>query len=193
MAVLDSWENIKKHGLLSTSALLDLFEITGTQRYQIESTWRPKSISISHPKFGTVIIRDQAPMPETELTSLLIDMTPQQWYKLINGKTFFWADEQRLLWMLGAQLYRNSAHCVLTLDTKTFVTKYMNKIYLTDQNTGSTNVRKLRNMETFKKIKDFNSRWVVEVVVDYHVPDISKYVIRVEKRQQTKVLGQIWP
>ncbi len=49
MAEADTWDSIRKNGLLSTSALLDLYEIKGAQRYAIESDHRPESIPISHP------------------------------------------------------------------------------------------------------------------------------------------------
>jgi hypothetical protein len=44
MAKADSWESIEGKGLLSTSALLDLFEINGERRFAIESCHRPDSV-----------------------------------------------------------------------------------------------------------------------------------------------------
>ena len=42
MAESGSWESIRECGLLSTSALLDLFEVEGGERITIESTRRPE-------------------------------------------------------------------------------------------------------------------------------------------------------
>jgi Family of unknown function (DUF7002) len=53
---------IKRHGLLSTTALLDLCEIEAEPRSRIENHPRPKAISISHPIHGEFLVNDQAPM-----------------------------------------------------------------------------------------------------------------------------------
>ena len=59
---------------LSTTALLDLFEMDGPDRYQLESEWHSSSKTITHPEQGTTVIRDQVPMPPEKLESLLTDM-----------------------------------------------------------------------------------------------------------------------
>jgi hypothetical protein len=43
-----------------------------------------------------VHIRDQCPQPPTPLESCLVDMTPADWYALINSRVFFWLDYERL-------------------------------------------------------------------------------------------------
>ena len=48
MAALGSWDSIRKHGLLSTSALLDLFEVSDNDRVVIEEGHRAESITIEH-------------------------------------------------------------------------------------------------------------------------------------------------
>jgi hypothetical protein len=58
IAEAGTWPSIQRHGLLSTTALLDKFEITGTQREAIESKHRPRSVQISHKKYGVAVIRD---------------------------------------------------------------------------------------------------------------------------------------
>ena len=40
MAEDGSWESIRRHALLSTSAILDMFEIEDQQRFAIESACR---------------------------------------------------------------------------------------------------------------------------------------------------------
>jgi hypothetical protein len=44
-------------------------------------------------------------------------MTPQQWYKLINSRVFFWVKEERLHRLLTAAEYVDFEHDVLTVDT----------------------------------------------------------------------------
>ncbi len=58
MAESGSWPSIRERGLLSTTALLDLFEIDGATRTSIESQWRPESIPIEHPSYGSAVVGD---------------------------------------------------------------------------------------------------------------------------------------
>ena len=53
MAAEGSWPSIQQHGLLSTSALLDFFEIEGGEREKIEDRHRPKS----HPRHEPAPLR----------------------------------------------------------------------------------------------------------------------------------------
>jgi hypothetical protein len=75
MAESGSWPSIEERGLLSTSALLDLFEIDGPERYSIESRRRPESVEITHVDHGTAWIRDNKPINETVLKRTLVGMT----------------------------------------------------------------------------------------------------------------------
>ena len=70
MAEDGSWESIQRHGLLSTSALLDRFEIEDEQRFAVESARRPEFIRIEHPEYGTALVRDNKPMQEKALESV---------------------------------------------------------------------------------------------------------------------------
>src|SRR5882762_11831030 len=72
MAQLGSWTSIQKHGLLSTTALLDLFESRGDERFRIESCHRPESIPIVHPIHGRAVIRDQKPMSDRSVRKALV-------------------------------------------------------------------------------------------------------------------------
>ena len=137
MAALGSWPNVQKHGLLSTSATLDLFGITRDERFRLESQWRPTTETLTDSIQGQVVIRDQIPMREDELQKCLEGLTTRQWYELINHKTFFWVDRQRLEWMLGARQYRNSSHHVLTVDTGSLLSGYSDRVTLSDLNSGS--------------------------------------------------------
>ena len=98
MAEDHSWPSIERHGLLSTSALLDLYEISGAARRAIESARRASSVTITHQRHGTAVVRDQKPMHESALARCLDDeMTPAQWYRLLNAKVFFWPTKELVL------------------------------------------------------------------------------------------------
>ena len=198
MAELDSWPSIQRHGLLSTSALLDLFETAGPSRTQIESEWRPRSVQITHPTHGTAVVRDQLPMPENKLSNCLTDMTPRQWYELINGKTFFWPEETPLGWMLNAASYRTREHAVIVIPTKELLSHHSDKVTLSAINSGSvyparaTGLPRPRGQETFQPIRDYTVPWVSELAVEYSVPNIADLAIRVEARQGKRSRRVIW-
>ena len=198
MAEINSWPSIQVHGLRSTSALLDLFEYSGSSRVQIESEWRPKSVPLDHPTHGTAVIRDQMPMPEDKLVHYLVDMTTRQWYELINRKTFFWPGETPLSWMLNAPPYRAREHTVIVVPTKELLAHHGGKVTLSAINSGSlrpsrtTGTVPLRGSSTFQPIRDFADRWVRELAVEYSVPNIADLVIRVEARQANRPSRVIW-
>lgn len=111
MAERGSWPSIREHGLLSTSALLDLYGAQGAERAAIEGQRRPGPVTIERPAFGRAVIRDQKPMSDAGLRRCLTDgLTPEDWYRLLNGKVFFWltrapaaAAERRALPECGAR------------------------------------------------------------------------------------------
>jgi len=202
MAEVDTWDSIRKNGLLSTTALLDLFQITDVQRERIESERRPESVSITHPKYGTAVIRDQKPMSESALSKCLDGMTSTQWYKLLNRRTFFWLVSERLDTLLNARAYRNRAHCVITVDTCRLLERHAKHVTLCPINSGSTIYNPpIRNADSFYTIANYpygerrKTRGkigaIAELVVDYSVPDISDLAISVVHRKQDMVIKKI--
>src|SRR5262249_10557239 len=122
MAELGSWPSIRERGLLSTSGLLDLFEIDSVQRFQIESCHRPESVEILHKVHGRAVIRDQKPMSDSSLCRALGNsMEPAAWYRELNSRVFFWLSEDRLNTLLGARAYRHQRHDILLVDTRKLV------------------------------------------------------------------------
>src|SRR3989337_250524 len=93
MADKNAWPSIQRHGLLSTTALLDLFGVNGVQRTALESKHRPECVNIHHPKHGAAVIRDQKPMSDKGLARCLNGITPKEWYEILNRRTFFWLTE----------------------------------------------------------------------------------------------------
>ncbi len=201
MAEADSWPSIQRHGLLSVSALLDLFDVDGESRTRIEARHRPASVSIEHAIHGRAVIRDQIPLPESSLRRCLVGMTPEEWYRFLNAKAFFWASESRVETLLAAKAYRNRPHCVLTVDTETLVNRYEEQIELSPMNSGSAKpFPHKRGRFTFCSIRDFpfhaiakNKRErVVEVTVPYAVPDVREMILRVEIRQGSKHMSTLF-
>ena len=190
-----SWPSIQRHGLLSTTALLDLFEIDGQERSRIETEWRVRAISIQHHEYGTAVIRDQGPMPPHTLAPLLDGLTPSNWYELINRKSFFWATEDRLGRFLNAAPYRRQVHEVITVDTQGMVERHFERISLSSFNTGvsSFGPEHRRGVNSFRRVDEHPiNQTIAEVAVDYSVPDLVELVISVEEWQGLNRLRRVW-
>jgi hypothetical protein len=202
MAEVGSWQNILQHGLLSTVAALDRFEVGGMERVQLESRHRPEKVTLQGAGLDKVVLRDQKPMSEQRLAGALMDgLTPQQWYETINSKVFFWVQSKRLERLLSARAYRKDEHDVFTMDTKSFVNSHEHVISLCHMNSGNTFPMPFpRGMQTFQRIENYSakpnggpSKEVVELVVDYSVPDIAKHVIEIRRMKGTQVIQKMFP
>ena len=196
MAEAGSWASIQANGLLSTSALLDRFEVNGVRRWEIESRRRPRSVAIEHSTHGRAVIRDQIPLNPTILDRCLVGMTAAEWCETLNRRVFFWLEEDRVRRLLQARAYRAHPHDVLILDTRSLVTAYEDRITLAHLNTGTTVFRApLRGLTTFCSIADYPfevRRAVVELAVDRSVNDVAAHTLRVESRQGEAVLETLW-
>ena len=200
MAEVGTWESIKQRGLLSTTAVLDTLGITGAARDQYETEHRPEKMTVG---LGAraIVLRDQKPMPPDRIVNALAGtgITPQQWYRFLNRKVFMWAKEERLLTLLGARAYKELEHDVLTIDTAKLVAKYREAISLCRMNSGNTFPWwHPRSFDDFKSISSYPAKAsgdpakaVVEVVVDYAVPDLAAYVVEVRRMKSGKVLANI--
>lgn len=200
MAERGAWDSIRTNGLMSTTAVLDHLEVEGGERSRFESEHRDQKMDVRAGHPSNIVLRDQKPMPEGRLLQALTDgTTPRQWYELINNKVFFWVEEERLHRLLGARDYRNLEHDVLTLDSTKFIPAYAEVIFLCHMNSGNTwPIPHRRGTQVFRRIPDYPAKSsgkpdknVVELVVDYAVPDIADFVVEVRRMKGTEVLGVI--
>ncbi len=190
MAERGSWPSIFQHGLLSTSALLDRWQISGEKRVAIEAERRPGNVVIEHPILGRAVIRDQKPMDDAGLRRCLQDgLAPTDWYRLLNARVFFWLTRTRLTRLLTARPYRHLEHDVLELDAAELVAAYRATITLSPINSGATKpFARARGRDTFLSITDYPySGWrarrvagerVVELGILGGVPDVRRFVRR---------------
>lgn len=194
MAQDGSWESIQHYGLLSTSALLDLFEVEGPERECIESARRPESVRIHHARYGTAVVRDNRPMNDRALRRCLVAMEPREWYELLNRRCFFWCSGDRLRTMLKARPYREQAHVVLTLDSAALLRSCADQASVTYINTGATLYDPpKRGRHTFVPLVDAPDRLPVELVVPGGVADVRRAVVRVDRMQGESCLGTLCP
>ena len=193
MAEAGSWPSIQAHGLLSTSALLDLFQITGGQREMIEATRRPESVAIEHPVHGTAWIRDNKPINETVLRRTLVGMSEAEWYRTLNRRVFLWLTTDRLDRLRNAPPYRDREHDVLTLDTAALLDRLGDVVELAHLNTGAVHpsANYPRGKGTFMPISTYTWRQrvaasprepIVELTVPYAVPDVEAFILDVTTR-----------
>jgi hypothetical protein len=195
MAEDGSWGSIRRIGLLSTSALLDRFGIEGEQRHAIESSLRPEIVSIEHSDLGVVLVRDNKPMQETVLRRCLQGVEPREWYEHLNRRVFFWVERKRLLKLLGARAYRDRPHLVLEVDTAELLRRHSEKVMLSPINSGATFAMNPapRGPETFRRIADhLEGKPVVELAVDYAVPEIANFVLSVSRWHGAEDLEEVW-
>lgn len=203
MAEDGSWPSILKHGLLSTSSLLDLYQVDGEEREAIERRHRPESVAISRPGLPGAVVRDQKPMSEAVLLQRLDEMTPTQWYASLNSRVFFWPELYRLHNLLNAGPYRAAAQTVLTLDTRSVVDAYGDVIELSPINSGSTIMAAARRGPlTFSRIADYpgepkrrvkpGHRNVAEVAVPDRVEPILDHVLTVHRVKDGAIMEELW-
>jgi hypothetical protein len=195
MAMRQSWPSIQQHGLLSTNKLLDLWEIGGDTRRELTTRRRPASVTVSHPKLGEAVIRDQIPMHDHHLAECLRDgLTPRDWHDRLNERVFFWLTEARLERLLCANAYRRDEHIVLKVDAAALIAEHREQIELSPMNSGCTMpFPHPRGADTFLPIDEYPySEWrakrsaretVVELTVIGGVPNITEHVEEVSVRR----------
>ena len=191
LAEAANWPSIQRHGLLSTSGLLDLAGVPERKRARFERLRRPVHTELPN----GVHIRDQKPMSSSALMQCLIGMTPAEWYRLINSKVFFWLDADRLNRQRRACGSR--AQIVLVVETQRLLARHAEKAALSPFNTGNTRRKPaIRGRSTFVPYTVWSeSGWFneglalgvrirarthppVELTVEGAVPDITDMLIR---------------
>lgn len=202
MAADGSWPSIAQHGLLSATSLLDLFEIADPLRFQLEAQRRPDSVPISHPALGHAVIRDNKPLLESRLAACLQGgMTPEEWYRLLNVRTFFWPTRKRVDTLLGAAAYRAAPQVVITISTERLVAAHAGAICLSIINSGATRPFAWpRGPNTFTPLRTFDfaarKRYgqtaIAEVTVDYAVKDMLSVTERVDRHFPDGTSVTLW-
>lgn len=186
-----AWSSIQRYGLLSTSRLLDLFEIETLQRTLLETSRRAVAVSLHNPSHESVILNDQAPLNEEALKRCLDDnLTPDEWLKLLNKRVFFWPSKENLHRHLNARFNRTRSREILIVNTLSLSQAYAENIELCPINSGVT-FRKAarRGKSTFTPLLKYSfAEWsklrgqrdkVQELTVLHQIPDITNHIIDV--------------
>lgn len=202
MAEDGSWASIRRHGLLSTTALLDLYGVNGDKRLALEARHRAESMPINHPTYGRAVVRDQKPMSDDALRRCLQDgLTPERWYRILNSKVFFWLTEERLERLLGAAAYADRTHDVIVLDTESLLAAHAPSVSLAPMNTGCTRpFPHKRGLRTFQALATYpycdrrrrGLEVVIELAVEGGVRDVESHVIEVRSQKHGTKGDVIW-
>jgi hypothetical protein len=192
MAEADTWASIQQRGLLSTEAILDLYGVTNFEREEILHQVRRRSRTLESAEIGRITIRDQLPLKFLK-QGLTNNTAPEEFLGALNRRVFFWLDLHRLTRLLGARQYRSASQTVLTVDTAELLEAYGEVAELAPYNTGSMHVptapRRGKSVfqpiaaypyEEWQKKRGAKGDAAVELTVPYAVPDITKYLLRVE-------------
>lgn len=203
MAERGAWTSIKARGLLSTSALLDVYKLAQLDRYRIERQHRPRSIAIRSSGLPRAVIRDQMVMSDADLERCLpAHLSPSDWYQLLNTKCFFCLTEARLHRLTGARAYRDMEHDIIELKTRSLMNAHRDRIWLCPINSGCTKpMRHPRDERIFARIAEYPyTHWrrrrsrgerAVELAVDHSVPDIFNHIRRVIVKKGTSTVEVI--
>ncbi len=196
MADVRNWASIQRYGLLSISALLDQYDVSGVRRDALESARRPVTVPlVSEGK--TVYVRDQHPLDPAALEACLDDLSPEAWYRLLNARVFFWPTRERLERMLKA--YGRSEQTVFEVDTRALLGRYAPEVELSHINSGYASKRyppARRGPKTFVPLLSYTysaRNKIAEVTVPYAVPnifDVTKRVVLEQPGQENRTLWQ---
>lgn len=182
MADARNFESIERRGLLSTSALLDGLGVFGDARVNLEAAHRPNTVALTGTD-GTVWVRDQHPLEPAVLVACLEGVSPEEWYRTLNSRVFFWPTQERLERMLKA--YGRSEQAVFEVDTAGLLERYAFRIELSHINSGYAGSRypaARRGSHTFVPLEDYAysaKNKIAEVTVRGAVPDIFDVTRRV--------------
>jgi hypothetical protein len=131
-----AWPSIRRHGLLSTSALLDFFGVAEPLRSQIEAQPRPRDVVLANSHLGRVVIRDNRPL-RPHILRRCLNGAVSDWCRLLNARVFFWASERRLRNHLRARGHRGQPREILVVNTRRLLARYRESISLCAFNSGS--------------------------------------------------------
>lgn len=181
LAHADAWPTIQEHGLLSAARLVALADLPPDRADTLLSRRRAASEALDLPDGSQAVLRDQKPLHEGKLASVLTDgMTVSDWLRLLNSLVFFFPTDEALRAVYAA--YAADPVVVLTVDTDGLLDDYGSLVRLAHINTGSTLYAPAkRGSSTFLPVERFDRRKTVkEVAVRDAVPNITDHLFGVE-------------
>ena len=196
MAADSSWPSIQLHGLLSTRALVDLYNPGKELRDSILNGVRRTSYILSADGMQDAVVRDQKPLKFLD-ECLNPGVTQQEFLDALNERVFFHVNRERLERLLGARAYRKQPQQVLVIDTESFLSIH-GQVDLAPYNTGSVHLPTMpkRGPDIFIPLEkyDWNAwrakRGIHDAVVELTTlgrADIAGSVLEVESWHEGKI------
>jgi hypothetical protein len=184
---------IVDHGLWTTAQIADTAQLDPNQTAAMVAAPRPRAVKLTHPVLGDVQIRDQSPLRPAMLARCLTDLTPAQWFAILNDRAFFWLHPSRLHSLLSGRRNRDAEHEVVAVDTASLVDVHHDRIRLSPINSGAVLYPNAaaRGSHTFTTVSDypFAERRrtrpvhgaVAELAVIGGVHDVTAHTIKVQR------------
>ena len=187
----DALPFIRRHGLLSARAIV---ERTGADPRALERR-RPEEVAIEHNSEQggeRFVLNDNVPLSEKTLAHVLDDgLAPGDWLRMLNGRVFFWTEENRLARLRNAGTNRHRPRAVLVVDTLSLALAHGEHMAICPINSGATGrTPARRGRSTFTPLLAMPyDAWrrqrrpgkaldrIVEVTVDGAVPDAMDHVV----------------
>ena len=145
-----SWPSIKKHGLLSTNALLKASGVSESERCRIGFGHRDHSEPVRgsascYPQLKAVI-RDQNPLKDgrliRELKKQKACISHRKWYKRQNARVFFYPSEREAVELACRYANDGFPQDILVFCTESLAEAHHPDIRLCAFNSGATNRKK---------------------------------------------------
>jgi hypothetical protein len=141
LAEASNLASILQHGLMSTERLLDLACVAKPERDVLLRVHRPDNIRLS----GSVVIRDQRPMPPAAVVRALHDgLEPSDWYALLNSFVFLWPDPERMKRQRRA--CGDRPQVALTFDADALLDRFAAEAFVSPINSGNARRKAARRL-----------------------------------------------
>lgn len=184
---------IERLGLLTTDQIVERFVDDPQAAARLRTERRRDFVVVHDGPDGRVTINDNLPLHFGNLAPHLDDgLTPQEWLRMLNGRTFFWPRFERGAGFLRAGRRGGRRKLLLTFDTRSLAFAHADRLDLAPINTGSA-VRKpaRRGQRTFTPAASVGwSEWrrlrgrldnVAEISVRGGVPDALDHLVAREE------------
>ena len=147
---------IRKHGLRSASSLLDLFEITGRRRVELERHRRNNVVPLQHPVHGIALLNDHSPLQHGPLSRSLQGMSEEEWIMELNRRVFFFPRYASITKFSKAARTRSCGRILVQVKAASLFDINPESIHLSPINAGAA-VRNapVRGKTTFASLGDY--------------------------------------
>lgn len=171
---------ISRHGLLSVTALLQLYAVGAKRAAAIERDRAKVGILVKppneHPDWPPILIGDQHQINPAQMAAALDGVTPEEWRKELNARVFFWPTVERLA--VHQKAYAAMPSVLYEIDSAKLLTRHGERLRVARINTGFfRRTPAMRSRATYQRLADFRhdaKNRIAEVSVLDGVPDFAE-------------------